>query len=235
MLCCGKSGEDREMHADAGTGMEVLSLKEQASGKDKNKPYAWHPTVRNIQQIAYVRRLESEHEALQTSVFSLSTQVARLKFRIRQIIQAAPRDRNKLLEDLERLLFTEDDSLNQFHGENLPVLKQHHAEMGDILQKQFLLIQSLRQRIGSFELASKSLATESSSKHSIVASQSKSELVSKPSETKSRNLGGSDMYFLNALTGSTVTCGSLAQTECSERSTSFKELRDMYQKGFDQS
>ncbi|XP_065362296.1 uncharacterized protein LOC135955858 [Calliphora vicina] len=241
MGCCGKSEEDTEACVRAeNPAMEELCKKEQA--KSKNMPYMWHPTVSNMQQIAYVRRLERQHEALQTSYFNLSSQMARLQFRIRQIIQAAPCDRAKLIDDLERVVFQEVDIAGQRNAQELPSLEQHNLEMGDIKKKQHMLIKNLRQQIGSFQQASDSLATEyqyhdqekgkerTSSQKSLTKKPSKV-ISAKPSETKSRKSGGSE-YFMNSASGSTETCSSVGRPYVSEvRSTSFKELRDMYQKG----
>ncbi|KAI8118512.1 hypothetical protein FF38_07665 [Lucilia cuprina] len=241
MGCCGTNEEKDDADCPQ---LKIPDMKDLCE-KGIGDPYTWHPTVSNMQQICYVRRLERQHEALQASFFNLSSQLARLQFRIRQIIQAAPYDRDRLIRDLEHTVFKEIEAASQGRAEELPSIEQHNLEMGDIKKKQHLLIQSLRQQIGSFQQATESLTTEYMpndndwskelkpiNKEPSNISQVKNEIVGKPSETKSRKSGGSD-YFMKSVTASTESCNDsqVEQSESEVRTTSFKELRDMYQKG----
>lgn len=163
MGCCGKGSdnyEENEHCIEAAEELEQFCKREQVNYKDGETPYTWYPTVSNMQQIGYVRRLEKQYQSLQACYLNLSSQMARLQFRIRQIVQADPNDRERLLKDLESLVFQENYPTSQNHPEELPSLEQNERDMGDIRKKQHLLIRTLREQIGSFLEASKSLATE---------------------------------------------------------------------------
>lgn len=136
---------------------ESLSSKQ---GKSNSLPYIWYPSVNNIKRIEYVRKLECDYEKLQAAYLSLTTQFARLQFRLRQLMQAQPMERNRLLQDLERIAFKEIDALSQCKPEELPRIERDNQKMGKIEKKQTLMVCRLRRLIANLETESDCLATE---------------------------------------------------------------------------
>ncbi|CAK9295135.1 unnamed protein product [Gordionus sp. m RMFG-2023] len=55
--------------------------------------------------ILNLKKLEKEHEKLNNSLLSLTTHFAQVQFRLKQILQASPNDRDGLLKDLEEFAF----------------------------------------------------------------------------------------------------------------------------------
>ncbi|XP_061393567.1 RUN domain-containing protein 1 [Musca vetustissima] len=128
--------------------------------KSNTSSYVWYPSVNNVQQIEYVRKLECDYEQLQSSFLSLTTQFARLQFRLRQLMQAQPMEREKLLRDLERIAFEEVDPYGQCKPEELPRIERDNQKMGNIEMKQSSMICRLRGLIADLEEESDCLVTE---------------------------------------------------------------------------
>lgn len=128
--------------------------------KSNSNSYIWYPSVNNVQQIEYVRKLECDYEQLQTAFLSLTTQFARLQFRLRQLMQAQPMEREKLLRDLERITFEEVDAYSQCKPEELPRIERDNQKMGNIEKKQSQMICRVRGLMADLQEESDCLVTE---------------------------------------------------------------------------
>ncbi|XP_069967758.1 uncharacterized protein [Bactrocera oleae] len=108
-----------------------------------DQTYVWYPKQVSIKELEYVRRMESEFTSLQRAVLTLTTQFARLQFRIRQTVQAEPFERDDLLLDLHDLAF------NTANGGNdeLPRIQHDSISMGDVRRKQHFILDHLHQQL----------------------------------------------------------------------------------------
>lgn len=113
-----------------------------------NKPFTWHPTVSNVQQIVYVQKLQQQLQNMQTTCFYLRTELARFQFRVRQIISGSC-SRRQMVAALDHIIVNT-NPLEQCHPELLPTLSSYNTCMGDIKKKQMSLILDLRNQIGKF-------------------------------------------------------------------------------------
>ncbi|CAD7006332.1 uncharacterized protein LOC101457406 [Ceratitis capitata] len=111
--------------------------------------YSWYPTHETTKHLEYVRRLESEFTCLQRAVLTLTTQFARVQFRIRQILQAEPCERYALLIDLEQLVFNGDAEENN----ELPPIQRDAQNLGDVRRKQDYMLNQLHQKLSTLENA----------------------------------------------------------------------------------
>ncbi|XP_050335035.1 uncharacterized protein LOC126762363 [Bactrocera neohumeralis] len=119
-----------------------------------DQTYVWYPKQVSIKELEYVRRMESEFTSLQRAVLTLTTQFARLQFRIRQIVHAEPFERDAMLLDLENL------ASNTTNGGNdeVPHIQRDSIDMGDVRRKQHFILDHLHQQLAT-------LADERSSKY----------------------------------------------------------------------
>ncbi|XP_018800333.1 PREDICTED: uncharacterized protein LOC108975945 [Bactrocera latifrons] len=119
-----------------------------------DQTYVWYPKQVSIKELEYVRRMESEFTSLQRAVLTLTTQFARLQFRIRQIVHAEPSKRDAMLLDLENL------ASNTANGGNdeVPHIQRDSIDMGDVRRKQHFILDHLHQQLAT-------LADERSSKY----------------------------------------------------------------------
>lgn len=140
----------------------------------------------------YVRNLESEFECLQKAFLSLTTHFARLQFRLRQIMQAAPEERFGLLCDLERIAFEGADDKNSL--DELPRIQRDIRCMGDVRRKVNTVVNKLRSQLETLSQASELSTLESgdeeSSKTKIRRSRqsSENEFITKSSQQRQGNL-----------------------------------------------
>ncbi|XP_053957137.1 uncharacterized protein LOC128862502 [Anastrepha ludens] len=111
-------------------------------------PYLWYPNQESVNHLEYVRRLECEFTCLQRAFLALTTQFARLQFRVRQIVQAEPCEREALLLDLERVAFNGDED-----SDELPRIQRDSINMGDVRHKQSYILERLRQQLGTLSEA----------------------------------------------------------------------------------
>ncbi|XP_075161042.1 uncharacterized protein LOC142233861 [Haematobia irritans] len=119
--------------------------------KGNSSFYNWTPTVNNIKQIEYVRTLECKYEELQSDYLNLNTQFARLQFRLRQLMEAQPMERNDLVKNLERIAFEGVDAYSQCKPEELPPIERDNQKMGNIAKKQSDMVCYLRSLLGDLE------------------------------------------------------------------------------------
>ncbi|XP_012160385.1 uncharacterized protein LOC105665267 [Ceratitis capitata] len=104
--------------------------------------YLWYPNQESVNHLEYIRRLECEFTCLQRAFLTLTTQFARLQFRIRQIIQAEPSEWSSLLLELEHLAFNPDEE-----KDDLPPIMRDSINMGDVRRKQHFILEQLRQQL----------------------------------------------------------------------------------------
>ncbi|XP_067645686.1 uncharacterized protein [Eurosta solidaginis] len=105
-------------------------------------PYLWYPNQESVSHLEYVRRLECEFTCLQRAFLALTTQFARLQFRVRQIVQSDPCERDALLLDLEHMAFNAAEE-----NDELPPIQRDSVNMGDVRRKQNYIIQRLREQL----------------------------------------------------------------------------------------
>lgn len=108
-----------------------------------DQTYVWYPKQLSIKELEYVSRMECEFTSLQRAVLSLTTQFARLQFRIRQIVQAEPFERDALLLDLENLAFNTGNEGN----DELPRIQRDSMSMGDVRRKQHFILDQVHQQL----------------------------------------------------------------------------------------
>lgn len=104
--------------------------------------YLWYPNQESVNHLEYIRRLECEFTCLQRAFLTLTTQFARLQFRIRQIVQAEPSERHTLLLELEHLAFNPDEEKDE-----MPPIKRDSINMGEVRHKQHYILEQLRQQL----------------------------------------------------------------------------------------
>lgn len=104
--------------------------------------YLWYPNQESVNHLEYIRRLECEFTCLQHAFLTLTTQFARLQFRIRQIVQADPSERHALLLELEHLAFNPDEEKDE-----MPPIKRDTTNLGEVRHKQHYILDQLRQQL----------------------------------------------------------------------------------------
>ncbi|XP_049313961.1 uncharacterized protein LOC105225253 [Bactrocera dorsalis] len=104
--------------------------------------YLWYPNQESVNHLEYIRRLECEFTCLQRAFLTLTTQFARLQFRIRQIVQAEPSERHDLLLELEHLAFNPDEEKDE-----MPPIKRDSLSMGEVRHKQHYILEQLRRQL----------------------------------------------------------------------------------------
>ncbi|XP_055905801.1 uncharacterized protein LOC129941241 [Eupeodes corollae] len=90
--------------------------------------------------------LEKEYESLQMAFFALTSQFAKVQFRLRQIIQARPDERDNLLAELTYVAFCGMDDETEL-ANSMPQMKKDLQSMGNIRRRQGYLIDRLRSQL----------------------------------------------------------------------------------------
>lgn len=110
-------------------------------------------------------RTEAEIENLTSSLLALTSRFAQVQFRVRQIVQSAPEECEKLVKELEKFVFTgvdddyscnktnnidnvEDFEVDEYGNHEIPGdSEDYYGKMGRIRLRQSLLIQQLREQL----------------------------------------------------------------------------------------
>uniref|UniRef100_A0A1A9VWB7 Uncharacterized protein n=1 Tax=Glossina austeni TaxID=7395 RepID=A0A1A9VWB7_GLOAU len=114
---------------------------------NKMFPLQTWKTIASLKHATYVKNLEREYEQLQTAFLQLTSQYARVQFRLRQLLQATPRERDSLIRDLARVTFSDFEFLSEDEREEMPHLQHDNQNLGDIKRKQHKVIEKLRYQI----------------------------------------------------------------------------------------
>ena len=114
---------------------------------------------RDADPCEYVKKLEEDFEGLQAAFFALTSKYARLQFRVSQLVEADPCERESLIRDLDRTAFcdnsTEEESPYQEMQCNnddmaefeVPSLQREIRSMGSVRSKQCNIINDLRSQL----------------------------------------------------------------------------------------
>lgn len=122
----------------------TLSL---ANKTNKILPLQTWKTIASLKHAAYVKNLEREYDQLQTAFLQLTSQYARVQFRLRQLLQATPRERDSLIREIARVTFNDFEFLSEDEREEMPHLQHDNLNLGDIKRKQHEVIEKLRYQI----------------------------------------------------------------------------------------
>lgn len=114
-------------------------------------------------------RTEAEIENLTSSLLALTSRFAQVQFRVRQIVQSAPEECEKLVKELEKFVFTgvdddeDDDDDNgdddvvdgeEYGNNDIPsedFQDDYYSKMGKIRLRQNQLIQRLREQLSQLQ------------------------------------------------------------------------------------
>lgn len=123
-----------------------------------NSLYCWQ-SASNTNQ--YIKNLENEYENLLQAFLDITSQFARLQFRVRQYIQAEPKERCVLLKDLERLANAETGfNTPSKTEEEFPPIERDNKSLGDIKSKQYKMIEIQRAKIANLDMVSANISTD---------------------------------------------------------------------------
>uniref|UniRef100_A0A1B0B4L2 Uncharacterized protein n=1 Tax=Glossina palpalis gambiensis TaxID=67801 RepID=A0A1B0B4L2_9MUSC len=116
-------------------------------------------TIASLKHAIYVKNLEREYDQLQTAFLQLTSQYARVQFRLRQLLQATPGERNSLIRELARVTFNDFEFLSEDEREEMPRLQHGNRNLGDIKRKQHEVIKKLRCQICNLQKVGTNLST----------------------------------------------------------------------------
>ncbi|XP_066944735.1 RUN domain-containing protein 1-like isoform X2 [Macrobrachium rosenbergii] len=114
--------------------------------------YSWHRRIKQSYEEERVQQLEEEQEQLTNSLMSLTSHFAQVQFRLKQIVDASPNEKEALLQELE-----------EFANRGIPDLreatkskhnsgsKQEHADEIAAVTRQKELIEKLKQQLEDLE------------------------------------------------------------------------------------
>uniref|UniRef100_A0A1A9ZA49 Uncharacterized protein n=1 Tax=Glossina pallidipes TaxID=7398 RepID=A0A1A9ZA49_GLOPL len=122
----------------------TLSLTNKTS---KILPLQTRKTIASLKHATYVKNLEREYDQLQTAFLQLTSQYARVQFRLRQLLQATPRERDSLMREIARVTFNDFEFLSEEERDEMPHLQHDNQNLGDIKRKQHEVIEKLRYQI----------------------------------------------------------------------------------------
>lgn len=106
-------------------------------------------------------RTEAEIENLTSSLLALTSRFAQVQFRVRQIVQSAPEECEKLVKELEKFVFTgvdesqDNDGVGDEYGNNdIPwedLQNDYYSKMGRIRLRQSQLLQRLEEQLSELQ------------------------------------------------------------------------------------
>lgn len=100
----------------------------------------------------YVKSLEKEHDMLQGYVLTLTSQIARMQFYLRQLIDAGPEQRKVLLHEMSKIAFRDGKKEERQANKEL-VLNREAIVLKDIRQKQHQMVKNLRVLVNTLQPA----------------------------------------------------------------------------------
>ncbi|KAK0049338.1 RUN domain-containing protein 1 [Biomphalaria pfeifferi] len=103
-----------------------------------------------------LQRLEEEQEQLNSSLLALTTHFAQVQFRLKQIVNAQPEDKEKLLKELEEFAFKGIPDVRGCKGQDAQILeevseKEHELKISEQREKQRQLIEQLKSQLEDLE------------------------------------------------------------------------------------
>ncbi|XP_055857192.1 RUN domain-containing protein 1 [Episyrphus balteatus] len=102
------------------------------------------PSCLKSSNSTYTLALEKEYESLQGAFFALTSHFAKVQFRLRQIIQAKPCERDCLLAELTEVAFC---GIDEIKFNNMPQMEKDLEYMGNVRRRQGYLIDRLREQL----------------------------------------------------------------------------------------
>lgn len=106
-------------------------------------------------------RTEAEIENLTSSLLALTSRFAQVQFRVRQIVQSAPEECEKLVKELEKFVFTgvdenedNDDNGDEYGNNDIPwedLQNDYYGKMGKIRLRQSQLLQRLQEQLSELQ------------------------------------------------------------------------------------
>ncbi|XP_076450418.1 RUN domain-containing protein 1-like [Babylonia areolata] len=103
-----------------------------------------------------LRHLEEEQEQLNSSLLALTTHFAQVQFRLKQIVNAEPTDREILLKELEDFAFKGIPDVRGCHSQDAQILeemsdREHEEKISEQREKQLKLITQLKSQLEDLE------------------------------------------------------------------------------------
>ncbi|XP_067654664.1 RUN domain-containing protein 1-like isoform X1 [Haliotis asinina] len=110
----------------------------------------------HMSETEQLKTLEEEQEQLNSSLLALTTHFAQVQFRLKQIVTAAPDDRESLLKELEEFAFKGIPDVRGCKVQDAQILeemsdKEHEIKISEQREKQRELIQQLKSQLEDLE------------------------------------------------------------------------------------
>lgn len=135
---------------EIGDGLDYYDTMSETEWKSARLSSSHSDDIGSLNDALRVQQLEEEQERLNNSLFSLSSHFAQVQFRIKQMNEAAPHDREKLLTELQDFAFKGCTDMNE-----LQRLRSESESGNDVLEKQNErqkeLLKQLREQVEDLE------------------------------------------------------------------------------------
>ncbi|CCD73152.2 RUN domain-containing protein [Caenorhabditis elegans] len=142
-----RASEDSKEIVD---GLDFYDTMSETEWKSARLSSSHSDDIGSLNDALRVQQLEEEQERLNNSLFSLSSHFAQVQFRIKQMNEADPSDRLKLLSDLQKFAFKGCTDMNE-----LQRLRSESESGNDVLDKQNErqkeLLKQLREQVEDLE------------------------------------------------------------------------------------